>query len=379
MASEERARLETSGTESSVTSEAPAGSAATIFAPNPSPSRAEPDRSPGTDSEWEEVSREVEKDAALGGDETGTGAKDAGSEREEGSEGGYKSGEEDGGDGADDDEEETAPIPVPPPPGQYPTPTYVWINNDDSKETGDLFRKAVPGGRDPNIWFEELSVGVVEMLYPTVKYARFPGPRQAVMLFTDNMDGIAYTTSNDDGTQSEIHLSTRYLRDILKRSGLDGLRSECHGVLVHELVHVWQHSTLNNLPGGLIEGLADLVRLRHRLSPPHWREGRSDNWLAGYQTTGFFLDWIEKRHPGFVERLNAYCGSEGEWNQDCIWWLAGKSVGELWDEYQASLPKDAEEGETVPTHAAEPTPTAAVDAKGSSETELAEEASGRKD
>lgn len=131
--------------------------------------------------------------------------------------------------------------------------------------------------------------------------------------------------------------------------------------MVHELVHVWQQSSLHNIPGGLIEGIADYVRLLHGLAPPHWQKERSRDWLAGYQTTGYFLAWIEERYPGFVERLNAYCGSNGEWSEDCIWWLVGKPVDELWAEYQASIPTPTDEapkGQTIPTHV--PTPTEAA-------------------
>ncbi len=115
-------------------------------------------------------------------------------------------------------------------------------------------------------------------------------------------------------------------------------------------MHVWQQSTLNNIPGGLIEGIADYIRLLHNLAPPHWSETRSKNWLAGYQTTGYFLAWIEKRYPGFVERLNAYCGSEGEWNEQCVWWITGRDVRGLWEEYQAGLPSGTQDGVTIPTH-----------------------------
>lgn len=196
------------------------------------------------------------------------------------------------------------------------------------------------------------------------------------MLYTESIDGVAYTTSSDEGTESEIHLSTRYLGDVFKSRGMPGVKSEVrlysdsfpvlskaliktcpflqvHGVLVHELVHVWQQSTLNNIPGGLIEGIADYVRLLHDLAPPHWKEARSNNWLAGYQTTGYFLAWIEKQFPGFVERINAYLGSDGEWSDQCVWWIIGRDVYELWQEYQNQLPSSTEEPVTIPTHTAD--------------------------
>lgn len=46
------------------------------------------------------------------------------------------------------------------------------------------------------------------------------------MLYTESMKGVAYTTSSEQGTESEIHLSTRYLRDVKKDRGMEGVKSE---------------------------------------------------------------------------------------------------------------------------------------------------------
>lgn len=49
------------------------------------------------------------------------------------------------------------------------------------------------------------------------------------------------------------------------------IESEIKGVLVHEMVHTMQFNGKGTCPGGLIEGIADWVRLRAGLSPPHWK------------------------------------------------------------------------------------------------------------
>jgi hypothetical protein len=52
------------------------------------------------------------------------------------------------------------------------------------------------------------------------------------------MGGVAYTTGNwMDGDNKEIHLSAEY---VLGQSE-ERARDEIRGVLVHEMVHVWQH------------------------------------------------------------------------------------------------------------------------------------------
>ncbi len=80
---------------------------------------------------------------------------------------------------AEEGEEDSEMAPIPSPPSHYPSPTHVWINLDDNRQTSDLFRNAVPEGKTADSWFEELSSSVVRMLYPTLERARFPGPRTA--------------------------------------------------------------------------------------------------------------------------------------------------------------------------------------------------------
>lgn len=41
--------------------------------------------------------------------------------------------------------------------------------------------------------------------------------------------------------------------------------------MVHEMVHCWQRNAHGTAPGGLIEGIADWVRLKAGLVPPHWK------------------------------------------------------------------------------------------------------------
>ena len=43
-------------------------------------------------------------------------------------------------------------------------------------------------------------------------------------------------------------------------------------------------------PGGLIEGIADWVRLRAGLGAKHWKQEADGKWDAGYQHTGYFLE-----------------------------------------------------------------------------------------
>lgn len=155
------------------------------------------------------------------------------------------------------------------------------------------------------------------------------------------MDGVAYTTGLDiDSDHKEIHINTSYISSVPPSRQ----KEEITGVLVHEMVHCWQHNAQGSAPGGLIEGIADWVRLKAGYAPPHWRRHGDCEWDAGYERTGFFLEWLEKDHGGdVVRRLNQAlngCTYDAEkvWQGCC-----GKSIGSLWTEYKASLEKEAGE------------------------------------
>ncbi|PHH64432.1 hypothetical protein CDD81_4653 [Ophiocordyceps australis] len=176
-----------------------------------------------------------------------------------------------------------------------------------------------------------------------------PPPTRSVTLILRDMPGVAHTVSSDlDHDHKQIHLSLSYIASI----PLDRAAAEIAGVVTHELVHCLQHNALGTCPSGLIEGVADWVRLRADLAPPHWRRQphrRPDShshhgdhdapcWDAGYQTTAFFLDYLQHRFGhDFVPRLNNHLHSCTY--QESPFWLhlTQSSVNHLWNEYQDTL------------------------------------------
>lgn len=150
-----------------------------------------------------------------------------------------------------------------------------------------------------------------------------PPPTRSVTLFLEDMDGVAYTKGMDlDGDHKEIHLSMGYVKGIRRapapsappatstnggHGGGDVAGAyEIEGVLVHELVHCFQYNGRGKCPGGLVEGIADWVRLNARLGAPHWRRDTvPERWDQGYERTAYFLDWLEGRFGrGTVRRMN---------------------------------------------------------------------------
>ena len=166
-------------------------------------------------------------------------------------------------------------------------------------------------------------------------------PTRSVTVVLRDMGGVAYTTGSDlDSDHKEIHFSLRFIEGISKGR----LGEEITGVLVHELVHCLQWNGHNTCNGGLIEGVADWVRLRCGLDPPHWKRNLDGKWDAGYAPTAFFLDYLEDRFgEGTVRRLNEklrVC----EYKEKAFWTeLVGRPVTQLWDDYRKEV-KEIGEG-----------------------------------
>jgi hypothetical protein len=191
------------------------------------------------------------------------------------------------------------------------------------------------------------------------------------------MPGVAYTTSGGYPTRKEIHFSLDYIKSVSPSLAVNEIR----GVLAHEVVHCYQYDAKGTCPGGLIEGVADFVRLKEQLAPPHWKNSfpprvvrrtpkpplrvqggeapkpsavpgppseeeeeaeaskkptkskKGDRWDSGYQVTGFFLNWLENRYGhGTIRDLNAHF--EGKPYDKRVWKdVTGRKVSKLWRLY----------------------------------------------
>ena len=152
------------------------------------------------------------------------------------------------------------------------------------------------------------------------------GDRKDVQLITlviETMDGVAYTSNNG------IHVSANY---IASYSG--DVKTEITGVLYHEVTHVWQWNGKGAAPGGLIEGIADYVRLKAGYAPSHWvKPGQGDRWDQGYDVTAYFLDYCNSLKGGFVAQLNAMM--KNGYSDNFFVELLGKTVDQLWSDYKA--------------------------------------------
>uniref|UniRef100_A0A2N9HJI0 Plant basic secretory protein (BSP) family protein n=1 Tax=Fagus sylvatica TaxID=28930 RepID=A0A2N9HJI0_FAGSY len=148
-----------------------------------------------------------------------------------------------------------------------------------------------------------------------------------VSLFIDDMDGVAYASNN------EIHVSARYINSY---SG--DVKREITGVLYHESTHIWQWNGNGQTPGGLIEGIADFVRLKAGYAASHWvQPGQGDKWDQGYDVTARFLDYCNGLKNGFVAELNKKM--KDGYSANFFVELLGKTVDQLWSDYKAQYAK----------------------------------------
>ncbi|KAF3480055.1 uncharacterized protein GIQ15_05402 [Arthroderma uncinatum] len=210
--------------------------------------------------------------------------------------------------------------------------------------------------QDPYAAIQAAIGEIVKYLYTSPSGSAAPGrqvhfnpslpPTSAVSFILHDFQGVAYTVGlSSDNNQKEIHFSLSY---IAHTANLKDTTAEILGVIQHELVHCYQHTTPRgrsapNPPSGLIEGIADFVRLKTGLDAAHWKRPATvadlpKSWDSGYQNTAFFLEWIEniKIGTGAVGMINdrllrqGYLGTNGD-----IFWngLFGQDVLDLWVDY----------------------------------------------
>ena len=213
---------------------------------------------------------------------------------------------------------------------------------------------------------------VLSTLYPLPNTDDLIPPTKSVVLILKSMGGVAYTTGSDsDDNDKRIYFSLDYIKGVAEKLTQPGQSSaEIHGVIVHEMVHCWQWNGMGTAPGGLIEGIADYVRLKAGLVPLHWHRG-GRQWDAGCtyiiitsplslfevmhyshnnvrdaktlvdQTTAYFLDWVEtNRGQGSVRKINNALRNH-EYKEEDFWKaIFDASVHDLWNEYSKTLPEE---------------------------------------
>lgn len=223
----------------------------------------------------------------------------------------------------------------------YNYPTINFVNKAARTEGSTIYYRIVP---DPEKLIKESILGVVKTLYwspadsiPEIKRINYT---------IEDVDGI----SAKSGGVPEINIfySTRWVERSAKSGGDDKVLYETEGVLYHELVHGFQLEPqgigsygTNKIFFAFIEGMADAVRAYNNYFPITNRKP-GGNWMDGYQTTGFFLEWLTTKDKDFLRKFNKSALEVIPWSFDgAIKYVLGiqYSIDDLWNEYQEFLTK----------------------------------------
>ncbi|XP_027364765.1 uncharacterized protein LOC113871870 [Abrus precatorius] len=143
-----------------------------------------------------------------------------------------------------------------------------------------------------------------------------------VSMVVENIDGVAFTSNNI------IHVSAAYIEGCP-----EDIKKEITGLLYHEMAHILLWDGKGQAPSGLIEGMADFVRLKAGYAPDYWKPpGVGYSWDQGYEVTAQFLNYCDGIKNGFVADLNNKMKSS--FSESLFSELLGKPVTQLWSDYK---------------------------------------------
>jgi Peptidase of plants and bacteria/Hemopexin/Protein of unknown function (DUF3421) len=115
-------------------------------------------------------------------------------------------------------------------------------------------------------------------------------------------------------------------------------------IIYHELTHAMHRPWCDGVPcfpemGAFNEGLSDYISVIKAWKRPQEAVSQSGgDWKQGYQTTAYFMDWLDKRAPDFAYRFNmASRPHDSRWIPNTVRELAGKPIDVLWKEYETSI------------------------------------------
>lgn len=224
-------------------------------------------------------------------------------------------------------------------------PNVKFTDKDISVAGSQIYKRLI---NDPEKFIRDHAQKVASILYWTDKN-KIPDIR---ILNYELRPDKGISAKGGDAPEIDIFYSADWVEKTAKNKGDFDVLYETRGVLYHELTHGYQYS-----PKGcgtyrrgdeyfaFIEGLADAVRYEAGFFPVTNRSP-GGNWMDGYQTTGFFLQWLTTKDPDFIRKFNRSAIEIDPWSFDAAMkHILGenKSVQGLWDEYQEFVKKDVQE------------------------------------
>ena len=223
------------------------------------------------------------------------------------------------------------------------------VNKASEVEGGIIYDRIVP---KPHQLINESILGVLKTLYWS--------PSDSIPIVTK----INYTIEDVKGISAKggsvpeisIFYSSRWVEQVSKKGGDAKVLYETKGVLYHELVHGYQLEPQgigsygnNKTFFAFIEGVADAVRAINGYFPAENRKA-GGNWMDGYQTTGFFLEWLTTKDTDFLRKFNKSALEVIPWSFDgAIKHVLGEqyTIEGVWNQYQSFLKDEQKNKSTI--------------------------------
>ena len=163
--------------------------------------------------------------------------------------------------------------------------------------------------------------------------------RKISLYLVEYFDAIAdYDLIEED---LNLLISSKYINNIIDKNLL---LYEMKGLIIHELVlFVVQSKNIKKDQTSFITGVADMIRLNENFAPKHWKRNTQGMWDDGYETTAYFLKWIQ--NDGFFEFFkDLFILIQNGLNNEKIERLFithfSKSPSELWIVYKNEISKE---------------------------------------
>ncbi|KAL6894471.1 hypothetical protein ACP4OV_008569 [Aristida adscensionis] len=148
----------------------------------------------------------------------------------------------------------------------------------------------------------------------------------------EQLPGDAAISSTRNG---DIYLSAA----TLMTKNHANLRNEVTGQLYQEVARVWANDGEGTANPRLLEGIAELARLRAGHAPGSWaKAGEGSRWdQARSGVAGRFFDYLDGHYSGLVAKLNSALRGPASDGDDILKHITGKTIQELWVEYKAAF------------------------------------------
>lgn len=218
-------------------------------------------------------------------------------------------------------------------------PIVDFQNKAINTEGWNIYNRIIP---DPQRFIQQHALWVVQTLYFSVEDS------------IPNVEKIKYSFEDKNGISAKsgrppivnIFYSSQWVEKSEVSKGDAQVLFETRGVLYHELTHAFQLE-----PQGIggyvqgtefwafIEGMADAVRYHNGFFLTANRKP-GGHWMDGYQSTGFFLQWLTSKDFDFLRKFNRTCLEIVPWSFDKAMehiFGTGVTTDSLWNEYQLFL------------------------------------------